>query len=56
MHGRILSIERTAAGQALLQRCRERVQALEQQLAASLGPEDEATVRAWLAGIADAAR
>lgn len=52
VHGRILQIELTTDGRALLRRCRERVQKLEQELSAGLGERDEATIRAWLVRIA----
>lgn len=52
VHGRILTLEITAGGQALLARCRERVLVLEKQLAAGLTPEEEAVIRRWLAAVA----
>jgi DNA-binding MarR family transcriptional regulator len=42
----------TDSGQALLARCRERVQVLEKQLAAGLSPQEEAVVRRWLSAVA----
>lgn len=52
IHGRILQIELTPAGLALLRQCRERVQALERAVAAPLSEADEAIVRRWLADVA----
>jgi len=52
VHGRIQTISLTAAGEALLARCRERVMVNEQRLRASLSPEEEAVVRRWLASLA----
>lgn len=52
VHGRILTLEITESGQALLARCRERVLVLEKQLAAGLTAEEEAVIRRWLAAVA----
>ncbi|MBW8728889.1 MAG: MarR family transcriptional regulator [Inquilinus limosus] len=52
VHGRILTVAITDSGQALLARCRERVQVLEKQLAAGLSPEEEAVIRRWLVAVA----
>jgi DNA-binding MarR family transcriptional regulator len=51
-HGRILKLEATAKGQALLKRCRERAQGVEKRLTKSLSAADEKVVRRWLADIA----
>ena len=50
-HGRILRLQATAKGQALLKRCRARVGALEATMARSLGRDEERAVRRWLAGV-----
>lgn len=52
VHGRIQAIALTAAGEALLARCRERVMVNEARLRATLSPEEEAVVRRWLASLA----
>ncbi|KGM31602.1 MarR family winged helix-turn-helix transcriptional regulator [Inquilinus limosus] len=52
VHGRILTLEITDSGKALLARCRERVQVLEKALAAGLTPEEETVIRRWLAAVA----
>lgn len=54
VHGRILQIELTPDGRALLRRCRERVQKLEQELCSGLDENAEAAVRAWLVRVAKA--
>ena len=51
-HGRILKLEATEKGRALLKRCRARVHAVEARLSASLGKAEERIVRRWLAGVA----
>ena len=52
VHGRILQIELTLEGLALLQRCRARVRVLEREVSDQLTDADEAVVRRWLAGVA----
>jgi DNA-binding MarR family transcriptional regulator len=52
VHGRILQLELTGKGAAMLARCRRRVTALETELTAGLAAEDERAVRRWLAGVA----
>ncbi|CAH2602538.1 MarR family transcriptional regulator [Rhodovastum atsumiense] len=52
VHGRILRIALTPSGQALLQQCRTRVQALEDELSGGLSEADQGVIRKWLAGIA----
>src|SRR6201992_2729631 len=54
VHGRILQIELTSSGVSLLQKCRRRVQALEQDLSCELSEADQAVIRRWLTGIAKA--
>jgi DNA-binding MarR family transcriptional regulator len=53
VHGRILRLGATAKGRALLKRCRARVAALEGQLGALLGEDDERVVRRWLSAVAE---
>jgi DNA-binding MarR family transcriptional regulator len=50
-HGRILKLEATAKGRALLKRCRAKVQTVEAQLVRLLGKGDERVVRRWLAAV-----
>ena len=52
IHGRILQLELTDKGAAMLARCKRRVYALETELTAGLSAEDERAVRRWLAGVA----
>ncbi len=52
VHGRILQIELTAGGAALLQQCRERVHGIERELSQGLPEADEAAIRAWLVRVA----
>lgn len=52
VHGRILQIELTPDGRALLRRCRERVQKLERDLSFGLNEKEEAVIRAWLVRVA----
>ncbi|MCP1118574.1 MarR family winged helix-turn-helix transcriptional regulator [Robbsia andropogonis] len=54
VHGRILQIELSKRGKALLQRCRERVLALEHQLSDSISTAELAVVRKWLVAVARA--
>jgi DNA-binding MarR family transcriptional regulator len=50
-HGRILRLQATAKGQALLRRCRARVGALESAMAQSLRRDEERALRRWLAAL-----
>ncbi|VTU29249.1 MarR family winged helix-turn-helix transcriptional regulator [Variovorax sp. PBL-E5] len=52
VHGRIQHLDVTAEGERLLGASRQRVRALEQQLAASLTPDEEQIVRRWLVAVA----
>jgi DNA-binding MarR family transcriptional regulator len=52
VHGRIQQLTMTESGKALLAICRERVQAIEKDIAAPLSAEEEAAVRRWLVGLA----
>ncbi|KUM28851.1 MarR family transcriptional regulator [Mesorhizobium loti] len=54
VHGRIQHLDLTDSGQALLKKCRERVQKLEGDLTARLSPDEERAVRRWLVGVATA--
>ena len=54
IHGRIQHLDLSESGTALLKTCRERVHALEKELARDLSGEEERTVRRWLVGIATA--
>lgn len=47
-HGRILQIELTTSGLAVLQRCRQRVQVLERELSLGLSDAEQAVIRKWL--------
>lgn len=47
-HGRILQIELTISGLAVLQRCRQRVQVLERELSQGLSEAEQAIIRKWL--------
>ena len=53
IHGRVLQWTLTRRGTALLDKCRRRVQAVERRLAAGLSAKSQATVRRWLAKIAE---
>ncbi len=55
-HGRILQLEATAKGQALLKRCRVLVQKVEDRIAAPLSKTDERAVRRWLAAVGETLR
>lgn len=55
-HGRIQRMALTDDGRALLTRCRERTQAVEARLAATLTPEQERGVRRWLVAVATSER
>ena len=50
-HGRILRLQATAKGQALLKRCRARVGVLEVEMVRALGRDDERAIRRWLAAL-----
>ncbi|VTU21330.1 Transcriptional regulator HosA [Variovorax sp. SRS16] len=52
VHGRIQHLDVTAEGERLLGASRQRVRALERQLAASLTPDEEQIVRRWLVAVA----
>lgn len=52
IHGRILQIELSQSGLRLLEQCRERVHAIEQQLAEGLSEHEEAAIRRWLVRVA----
>lgn len=51
-HGRIQRLELTDLGRALLARCRERTQAMQERLVANLSPEEEQIIRRWLVDVA----
>jgi DNA-binding MarR family transcriptional regulator len=53
VHGRILRLTATARGQALLRRCRARVDEVEEKLARLVGREEERIVRQWLGAVAE---
>lgn len=48
-HGRILRLQATADGEALLRRCKARVQEVEERIGGLVGREEEKVVRRWLA-------
>jgi len=52
-HGRILRLHATPKGRALLKRCRARVVAIDAEVAALLGREEERLVRRWLSAVAE---
>lgn len=52
VHGRILRIDPTPSGQALLDACRSRVQAAEAEIARGFGAADIEVVRRWLTAAA----
>lgn len=54
VHGRIQHLDLSDSGTALLKTCRERVHALEKELARDLSGEEERTVRRWLVAVATA--
>ncbi len=54
VHGRIQHLDLSDSGTALLKTCRERVHALERELARDLSGEEERTVRRWLVAVATA--
>ena len=47
-NGRILQIELTTSGLAVLRRCRQRVQVLERQLSQGLSDAEQSVIRKWL--------
>ncbi len=51
-HGRILLVELSPAGARLLDRCRARVQALEDELLAGVSGVAQAAIRRWLVRVA----
>jgi DNA-binding MarR family transcriptional regulator len=53
VHGRVLRLTATAKGQALLKRCRARVQEVESRIAGLAGKAEEKAVRRWLAAVAE---
>lgn len=53
VHGRILRLQATAKGQALLKRCRVRVMEIEDRIAGLAGKDDDKIVRRWLASVAE---
>lgn len=55
VHGRILHIDVTPEGKALLARCRARVQVIEQALCVDLSVTEAAVVRRWLSSVAQEA-
>ena len=54
VHGRILQLQATPKGRALLKRCRARVNALEDRLGALISRDEERVVRGWLSAVAEA--
>ena len=52
VHGRVLQIEVTAAGKALLKQCKPSVRKVEQALLENLSPAEEAVIRRWLVRLA----
>ena len=50
-HGRILRLQATEAGEALLKRCKARIGPVEEQIAGLVGREDEKVGRRWLAAV-----
>ena len=52
-HARILRLTATAKGQALLKRCRIRVNEIDDKLGRLAGREEERVVRQWLAAVAE---
>ena len=53
VHGRVLRLTATAKGQALLKRCRVKVEEGEGRIAALVGKDEEKAVRRWLAAVAE---
>ena len=52
VHGRVLQWTLTRHGSNLLDKCRDRVSAVEQRLVADLGAREEVIIRRWLSKIA----
>lgn len=52
VHGRILQIDLTSSGRLLLQACRSRVHAVDQELAQGFSDDDVKTIRRWLIVVA----
>jgi DNA-binding MarR family transcriptional regulator len=52
-HGRVLLLDATPKGRALLKRCRARVAEIEADVAALLGKDEERLVRRWLSAVAE---
>ncbi|WP_131195774.1 MarR family winged helix-turn-helix transcriptional regulator [Lichenihabitans psoromatis] len=52
VHGRILQIDLTPAGEKLLKACRSRVHLMEEELAQILGNDDVKALRRWLIAVA----
>ena len=52
-HGRILQLQATARGRALLKRCRGRVAGVEAEIAALLSVEEGPVIRRWLSALAE---
>jgi DNA-binding MarR family transcriptional regulator len=53
VHGRILRLNATARGEALLRRCRARVNELEERIAGLLSRDEERVVRRWLGAVGE---
>ena len=53
IHGRVLQWTLTRRGATLLDKCRRHVQAVERRMAAGLSAKSQATIRRWLAKIAE---
>jgi DNA-binding MarR family transcriptional regulator len=52
VHGRIRCLNLTTQGKNVLKQCKARVKALEEELAASLSPDEERIIRRWLVQVA----
>jgi len=55
VHGRILKVELTKPGKAMLKQCKRRVFAIEERMLADLRPAQEKLIRSWLLGCAELA-
>jgi DNA-binding MarR family transcriptional regulator len=53
VHGRILQLEATARGRTLLARCRARVHAIDDRIAALAKRDEERVIRRWLSAVAE---
>ena len=53
VHGRVLRLTATTRGQALLKRCRVRVQEVEARISGLAGKDEAKAVRRWLAAVAE---